>query len=94
LRAEADFIIVDTPCALAFSDAQELAPHVDATLLCIRAQEMATGSEDRLVRSLERQGSRFLGTALYDVPVAALESYRSHLYCLEPQSRRAVTRVR
>jgi capsular exopolysaccharide synthesis family protein len=40
----ADYVLYDTPSALAFTDALNLAPAVDAALLCVRALEPTSGA--------------------------------------------------
>jgi len=78
LRDLADYVIYDTPSALAFTDALNLTPAVDAAFLCVRALEQASGAEQRLVQWLEQAGVTVLGSVLSDVPASVLESYQNY----------------
>lgn len=71
----ADYVLYDTPSALAFTDALNLAPAVDAALLCVRALEPTSGAEQRLVEMLEQANVTVLGSVLSDVPASVLDSY-------------------
>jgi succinoglycan biosynthesis transport protein ExoP len=84
LRANADFVLYDTPSALAFTDAMDLASIVDGAILCVRALESLSGAEQRVARMLEESYVPILGAVLHDVPASALESYRNyeHYYAL------------
>jgi len=78
LRDLADYVIYDTPSALAFTDALNLAPAVDAALLCVRALEQPSGAEQKLVELLEQSDVTVLGSVLNDVPASVLESYQNY----------------
>lgn len=78
LRDLADYVLYDTPSALAFTDAFNLIPAVDAAVLCVRALEAPSGAERKLVQALEEANVRVLGSVLSDVPAASLESYENY----------------
>jgi capsular exopolysaccharide synthesis family protein len=78
LHERADYVLYDTPSALIFTDALNLAPVVDAAFLCVRAQEPLTGAEQRLIELLEQANVPVLGSVLNDVPVSILEGYRNY----------------
>lgn len=88
LRDRADFVIFDSPSALAFTDAMSLARVMDGAYLCVRAQEQLSGAEQRLVESLERAGVTILGSVLNDVPASGLESFQTYQRYYPAQSSR------
>jgi capsular exopolysaccharide synthesis family protein len=79
LRELADYVIYDTPSALAFTDSLNLARAVDAAYLCVRALETPSGAEQRLVELLEEANVTVLGSVLNDVPASVLDSYQNYL---------------
>lgn len=78
LRDLADYVIFDTPSALAFTDALNLAPAVDAAFLCVRALEPPSGAEQQLVDMLKQADVQVLGAVLNDVPASVLESFQNY----------------
>jgi Mrp family chromosome partitioning ATPase len=72
-------VLYDTPSALAFTDALNLARAVDAAFLCVRALEQTSGAERRLVELLEQANVAVLGSVLSDVPASVLDSYENYL---------------
>jgi capsular exopolysaccharide synthesis family protein len=78
LHERADFVLYDTPSALIFTDALNLAPVVDAAFLCVRALEPLTGAEQRVVELLEQSNVTVLGSVLSDVPTAVVEGYHNY----------------
>jgi len=78
LRDLADYVIYDTPSALAFTDALNLAPVVDAAYLCVRALESPTGAEERLCALLREENVEIIGAVLNDVPASVLDSYQHY----------------
>jgi len=78
MSERADFILYDTPSALIFTDALNLAPVVDAAFLCVRALEQLTGAEQRVVELLEQNNVTVLGSVLSDVPAQVVEGYHNY----------------
>lgn len=78
LHARADYVLFDTPSAVAFTDTLNLAPIVDAALLCVRVLEPLSGAENRLVELFEQAHVVMLGSVLTDVPAAMLQTYQGH----------------
>lgn len=78
LKDLADFIIYDTPSALAFTDVMNLTSVVDGAFLCVRALEAPSGGEQRIVEMLEKANVKILGSVLNDVPATVLSSYESY----------------
>ncbi len=83
----ADYVLYDTPSALAFTDALNLTPVVDAAILCVRALEPPSGAERRLVESLKMTNVEILGVVLNDVPASLLESYQNYQRYYRPTVR-------
>ncbi len=80
----ADFVIYDTPSALAFTDALNLTPVVDGAFLCVRAGETPTGMEERLIQTLEAAHVIPLGVVLNDVPETELRTAERYQYYETP----------
>ncbi|MBI3909883.1 MAG: polysaccharide biosynthesis tyrosine autokinase [Armatimonadetes bacterium] len=78
LRDLADYVLYDTPSALAFTDALNLAPAVDAAFLCVRALEPISGAEQRLVELLEQANVTVLGSVVDNMAAANLDSYQNY----------------
>lgn len=78
LLDQADYVLYDTPSALLFTDALNLAPVVDAAFLVVRADEPLTGAERRLVELLEQNDVKVLGSVLSGVPVSVVEGYHNY----------------
>jgi polysaccharide biosynthesis transport protein len=64
LRAHFDFVLLDTPPAIAVSDAMVLSIQCDGVLLVLRAQKTPTEAVQRVVERLETVGAQLLGTVL------------------------------
>lgn len=73
LRKSFDWIVVDTPPCVPFSDAAVLQGLVDGTVLVVRAGATAKGSVDRALESLE--GGPVLGVVLNDVVPTPVDRY-------------------
>jgi capsular exopolysaccharide synthesis family protein len=74
LRQHSDFVLFDTPSALAFSDAIVLSSIVDGVLLVVRAQESPRGSELELKTLLEKAKANVIGVVLNAAPPADVDS--------------------
>jgi capsular exopolysaccharide synthesis family protein len=64
LRARFDLVLIDTPPAIAVSDALVLSVQCDGVLLVLRAQKTPAAAVQRVVERLEAVGAHFLGTVL------------------------------
>jgi capsular exopolysaccharide synthesis family protein len=64
LRARFDLVLIDTPPAIAVSDALMLSVQCDGVLLVLRAQKTPAAAVQRVVERLEEVGARLLGTVL------------------------------
>src|SRR5262249_45018046 len=79
LRDQADYILFDTPSALAFTEALNLAPLMDAAFLCVRALEPPSGGEQHLIELLKEANVVMLGSVLNDMPASYLDSYHNYV---------------
>lgn len=84
LLEEADYVLYDTPSAVLFTDALNLAPIIDAAYLSVRALEPLSGAERRLVELLEQADVTVLGSVLNDVPAAVVEGYPNYRHYYAP----------
>jgi capsular exopolysaccharide synthesis family protein len=64
LRARFDLVLIDTPPAIAVSDAVDLSAQCDGVLLVLRAQSTPTGAVQRVANRLQAGGARVIGTVL------------------------------
>jgi non-specific protein-tyrosine kinase len=87
LQEVADYVLYDTPSALAFTDALNLTPVVDGAILCVRALEQPSGTEQRLLDFLRNAKVEILGVVLNDVPASLLESYQNYQRYYQPKPR-------
>lgn len=86
LHEQADYVLYDTPSAVIFTDALNLAPVVDAAFLCVRALEPVTGAEERIVKLLNQSEVPVIGCVLNDVPAAVVEGYHNYLHYYRPSA--------
>jgi capsular exopolysaccharide synthesis family protein len=86
LKRRADFVLFDTPSAIAFSDSAIMASFIDRTLMVVRASNVPRGSEERVLSLLNKAGANILGVVLNDVPAANVDSvhYHYHYYPVLP----------
>jgi capsular exopolysaccharide synthesis family protein len=87
LRDHFDVIVVDTPPVLAVSEAKQMAPRADATLMVVRAGETRERDLDQAVKELERVGGRIIGVVLngFNIDMAYGYKYRYSSYSQEGQ---------
>jgi capsular exopolysaccharide synthesis family protein len=64
LRARFDLVLIDTPPAIAVSDARVLSVQCDGVLLVLRAQKTPAAAAQRVVEGLAAVGAQLLGTVL------------------------------
>ena len=67
MRARFDIVLLDSPPAIAVSDAAILATQSDGVLVVLRAQETTTKTLQHLVEDLDMVGARILGVMLTGV---------------------------
>jgi Mrp family chromosome partitioning ATPase len=81
LRGRFDLVLIDTPPALAVSDAIDLSVQCDGVLVVLRAQRTPTEVVQRVVKRLQAVGARLVGTVLVGADMRAPEyaEYR-HYY--------------
>jgi capsular exopolysaccharide synthesis family protein len=76
LKASADILVLDSPPALAVTDAAVLARRVDGVLLVVRSGKTKRDQAAKARRLLERVNARILGAVLTDAKVeAGLSNY-------------------
>ncbi len=78
MKPHTDFILVDTPSAIAFSDSAILASFMDAVLLVMRAQEAPRGGEGRVRELLSKARANVVGVVLNGVKPQLVDSYHYH----------------
>jgi len=78
LKPHTDFILVDTPSAIAFSDSAILASFMDAVLLVMRAQEAPRGGEKQVREMLSKARANVVGVVLNGVKPQLVDSYHYH----------------
>ena len=78
LKPHTDFVLIDTPSAIAFSDSSILASYLDAVMIVIRAQETPRGSEIQLKTLLNKARANVVGVVLNGVKPQLVDSYYYH----------------
>jgi len=69
LRERFHHVLIDSPPAIAVSDAMVLSVQCDGVLLVLRAQRTPTETVQRVVERLETVGARILGTVLVGIDI-------------------------
>jgi capsular exopolysaccharide synthesis family protein len=64
LRTRFDLVLIDTPPAIAVSDAVDLSVQCDGVLLVLRAQRTPTNALQRVAKRLQAGGAQLIGTVL------------------------------
>jgi Mrp family chromosome partitioning ATPase len=67
LREHFDFVLIDSPPAIAVSDTTVLSVQCDGVLLVLRAHKTPPEAVQRAIDRLESVGARILGTVLVGV---------------------------
>ncbi len=83
LRAQYDYIIIDTPPILLISDALAVAPHTDGTILVCRHQSSYISDISRAINSLEFAKANILGVVVNDYKAPAVRkayTRKDHYY--------------
>lgn len=78
----ADYVLFDTPSAIAFTDAVVLSQVADGVMLVVRAQQVPRGAELQVRNLLNKANANILGVVLNDVQPEMVDSYyyHSHYY--------------
>jgi capsular exopolysaccharide synthesis family protein len=84
LKPHTDYILFDTPSAIAFSDSTILASFVDAVLVVVRANNVPRGSELQVKQMLIKARANILGVVLNGMSPEHVDSvhYHYHYYPL------------
>lgn len=80
LRQSYDVLIIDTPPALAVTDAQVVAPRCDGVLMVIHAGKVTREAAVKVKQSLEHVKARLLGVVLNNVDRKSGEGYYYYYY--------------
>lgn len=82
LQNGADFVLFDTPSAIAFTDTVVLSKWIDGVLLVVRANQVPRGAELQVRKLFNKANVRILGVVLNDVQPMSVDSYyyHSHYY--------------
>ena len=82
LRQSADFVLFDTPSAIAFSDAAIIASMTDGTLMVVRARQPLRGSQLQVAGLLNKARANIIGAVLNDAAPETVDTYyfHSHYY--------------
>lgn len=82
LRKRADFVLVDTPPVIPVTDAAVLARECDGAILVVRYGRADKELVRRALESLDKVGTRLLGTVLTMTPMKGKQGYyaRSRVY--------------
>jgi capsular exopolysaccharide synthesis family protein len=80
LKERADFVLFDSPSAIAFSDGPVLASIMDATLMVVRSSNVPRGSEDQVRSLLDKARANIIGVVLNGVPAEDVDSVHYHYH--------------
>lgn len=82
LKAGADFVLFDTPSAIAFTDTVVVSKWIDGVLLVVRANQVPRGAELQVRKLFNKANMQILGVVLNDVQPMSVDSYyyHSHYY--------------
>lgn len=82
LKDQADFVIFDTPAAIAFTDTVVLSQWLDGAVLVLRANQVPRGAELQVRQIFNKANVRILSVVLNDVEPNDVDSYyyHSHYY--------------
>ena len=80
LRERFDFILVDTPPVLAFSDSSTVSSLVDGTVLVVRVGGASKGNELQAKIALEKAGAKILGVVVNGLEAQQIDSFHYHAH--------------
>lgn len=78
LKERADYVLFDTPSAIAFADSSILASFLDATLMVVRSENVPRGSEEQVRAMLTKARANLIGVVLNGVPADRVDSVHYH----------------
>lgn len=85
LRESADFVLFDTPSAIAFSDAAIIASMTDGALMVVRARQPLRGSQLQVAGLLNKARANVIGAVLNDAAPQTVDTYYFHSHYYSPQ---------
>ena len=82
LRERCDFVLLDTPSAIAFSDAAIIASMTDGALMVVRARQPLRGSQLQVTSLLNKARANVIGVVLNDAAPEDVDTcyFYSHYY--------------
>jgi capsular exopolysaccharide synthesis family protein len=80
LAEDADFVLIDSPPCLLYSDAYLLAPLTDGVLYVVRAGSQDKSAQRRVQRQLQQAKARMLGVVFNDAEVEETAGNYSYYY--------------
>ncbi len=80
LRPHTDFILFDTPSAIAFADATILSSLLDATVMVIRANNVPRGAENQVRTMLNKAKANIIGVVLNGMNPEYVDSVHYHYH--------------
>jgi capsular exopolysaccharide synthesis family protein len=80
LKPHTDFILVDTPSAIAFSDGVVLSSFLDAALMVVRANDVPRGSEQQVKSMLNKAKANIIGVVLNGMDPERVDSVHYHYH--------------
>jgi Mrp family chromosome partitioning ATPase len=85
MRDHADFVLFDTPSAIAFSDAAIIASMTDGALMVVRARQPLRGSQLQVGALLNKARANIIGAVLNDVAPETVDTYYFHSHYYSPE---------
>jgi polysaccharide biosynthesis transport protein len=80
LKDRFDYVLVDTPPVLAFSDSVALSGLVDGTILTVRVGDASRGNEVQAKTILEKAGARIIGVVVNGLAAQQIDSFHYHAH--------------
>jgi capsular exopolysaccharide synthesis family protein len=82
LKEQADYVLFDTPSAVAFTDCVVLSKWLDGVVMVVRANQVPRGAELQVRKLFNKANVRILGVVLNDAQPSTVDSYyyHSHYY--------------
>jgi len=80
LKSSFDFVLVDTPPVMAFSDSITLSRLVEGTFLVVRVGDASRGNEAQAKIALEKAGANMLGVVVNGVASCYIDSFQFHAH--------------